>query len=719
MCRDFRAASLRQHLDAWKKIGASDAILTVISEGVKLDFNKEPYSFSLPNHKVTPVQSSFIGEEIKKLVISGALKSVDYRPKCVSPLGCVNKKGGKLRLITDLREINASVTVPKFRYEDVSSLQHVVESHDFMITWDFKNGFHHVPIHTDFQDYLGICHRGRYYVWTVLPFGLNVSPYYFQKVTRTAITYLRSEGLKVASYVDDGLLSAAENLIISHRNKVLQCFEDLGWHLNYDKSSLDAEQRKEFLGYTVLSTGKSDNPELQVPHHKLRKLRHDLRRLLKKESLSARTLARVAGLCISLTRAILPGKLMLRGIYRLLATKASWESPLVLNDEVRQEMTWWIESVGYWNGTTILPKTIQAQIWTDASHWGWGATLNGQYAQGFWSQLSRVVHGANGHRVISGRDSRKTRSDSVRQYCDTSVLEPPRWSLRKAERCGDGNLDAGVRVGHNLNGKTCARGVQWCRRQLVTLEPPPRMATESKRLYSTGSQMGSPRGRSFCNDGEHSDACVQQPLSRSLHVGGRCPSSTRLGGSQQLCKPSISSTVASVGHNRGAKGACDNNCSSLEQPDLVSKTLQNVSRPTIPNSEHEQNISYDERNSRTSEELQVEDLRVESMWRRRLLCEGWSERCSYQLPMCLAKSTLELYNRLIRKLHGYCSTKQLSFPVVEPHIFAEYYVQLLIQVNDLLLSSDRLLQLPRACVQLQVFQTSHGMQTSDDWEKLS
>ncbi len=90
-------------LDEWKEIGANDYILSIISVGVKPEFLTEPSSIKLNNHKLTPIQEHFIESEIKELLRSGAIRAVSDTPKCVSPLGCVNKKGNKLRLITDFR----------------------------------------------------------------------------------------------------------------------------------------------------------------------------------------------------------------------------------------------------------------------------------------------------------------------------------------------------------------------------------------------------------------------------------------------------------------------------------------------------------------------------------------------------------------------------------------------------------------------------------------
>ena len=51
-------------------------------------------------------RSSFITEEVNILSKRGYISKAPGRPFCVSPISCVPKKGGKLRLITDLRILN-------------------------------------------------------------------------------------------------------------------------------------------------------------------------------------------------------------------------------------------------------------------------------------------------------------------------------------------------------------------------------------------------------------------------------------------------------------------------------------------------------------------------------------------------------------------------------------------------------------------------------------
>ena len=58
-----------------------------------------------------------------------------------------------------------------------------------MITCDIKSGFHHVPLDSDYQNYITFCWNGLFYKWKVIPFGLCLSPYYFCKIVRSVIQF--------------------------------------------------------------------------------------------------------------------------------------------------------------------------------------------------------------------------------------------------------------------------------------------------------------------------------------------------------------------------------------------------------------------------------------------------------------------------------------------------------------------------------------------------
>ena len=55
-------------------------------------------------------------------------------------------------------------------------------------------------------------------------------------------------------YVDDFIVLGAKFEISSHSDLLLQTLDELGWTVNFEKSSLEPSQVKHFIGYIIDNT---------------------------------------------------------------------------------------------------------------------------------------------------------------------------------------------------------------------------------------------------------------------------------------------------------------------------------------------------------------------------------------------------------------------------------------------------------------------------------
>lgn len=421
MCR----VTLRKSISHWNKIGASDIVRQWILEGVRLPFHEVPDRFELQNHTLSNVQQGFISTEIKRLIECDYIEACEKKPKCVSPLGCVPKRNGKFRLITDLRTLNSFCSPPRYKNEDVRDVASVLKPNDKFISLDIKDGFYHIPVYPVDREYLGFFWSGVYYRWKVLPFGLNSSPYFFAKTVRPVLEYLREIGLRVTVYVDDFLLGASDKHIVDARDQLLHTLEDLGFLINFEKSQLNPSTKIDYIGYTIFNA--QDKLIVKVQSSRISKLKRAIRRALTGRSIKARTLAKIAGQCVSTAWAVTPGKLLLRNIYRLLSTRDSWESDLTINKEAITELKWWLTAVNHWNSREVCTRPVEIQVITDASHLGWGAVCNGKIASGDWNK--RVSCASSNYRemmaillaIISFRTILKNKSVQILSDNITSI----------------------------------------------------------------------------------------------------------------------------------------------------------------------------------------------------------------------------------------------------------------------------------------------------------
>ena len=203
-------------------------------------------------------------------------------PKCCNPL-TVADKNSKLRLVLDLRHVNQYVNVNKVRYEDLSTFAEIFEEWDYFITFDLTSGYHHVDIHPEHKKYLRFSWvfpngETKFFLFNVLPFGLNSACYIFTKLLRPFIKKWRSEGIKSIIFIDDGICGGEGFEFTS--DVVIIVLKDLqagGWLVNFEKSNLTPSQTGKWLGILIDTRAAI----FSVPVEKVDKLKKNIKSILK------------------------------------------------------------------------------------------------------------------------------------------------------------------------------------------------------------------------------------------------------------------------------------------------------------------------------------------------------------------------------------------------------------------------------------------------------
>ena len=205
---------LKAHFEFWKRIGTSKYILSVIKDGYVVPFNQVPPSRDLKNNNSVLTHGDFVEEAINELIFSGRVLELKQKPHVVNPLSVSVQKSGKKRLILDLRHVNQFLEKEKVKFEDWKVALNYFQKGSYMISFDLKSGYHHIEINSESQTFLGFAWnfdanrtRRRYFVFTVLPFGLSTAPYIFMKTLRPLVKYWRFNALNLALFLDDGWLT--------------------------------------------------------------------------------------------------------------------------------------------------------------------------------------------------------------------------------------------------------------------------------------------------------------------------------------------------------------------------------------------------------------------------------------------------------------------------------------------------------------------------------
>ena len=120
---------------------------------------------------------------------------------------------------------------------------------DWAVSIDLKDAYLHIPFHPLSRSFLGFQFLGRTFQFKVLPFGLKVSPWVFTRVVATLVGHLRQLGLRLFYYLDVWLLVAeSRDLLESHLRTTLLWTRDLGFLVNWVKSSLTPQRLPFYLG---------------------------------------------------------------------------------------------------------------------------------------------------------------------------------------------------------------------------------------------------------------------------------------------------------------------------------------------------------------------------------------------------------------------------------------------------------------------------------------
>ena len=386
---------LRQSLRHWQQINAPQFVLEIIEFGYKLPLITTPPPRVFRNNKSALDERFFVEDAIHSLLQLKCIEELAVSPEIINPLSVSKQKSGKKRLILDLRHVNRHIYKNKFKCEDVSIAKEVLKPGDFMFSFDLKSGYHHIDIFPEHKKFSAFAWKFtdssvRYFMFSVLPFGLSSAPYIFTKLLNPLIEKWRGEGKSIILFLDDGLGSAqpfARAKICS-----LQIHADLlkfGLLPNEGKCFWEPCQSIIWLG-TVINTVDSS---VAATDKRIESLLGDINDLLRDSHLSVhvKRIAKVTGKIISLTNCVgNVTRLMSRNLYSLINSTSTWFDHVFLSDEVVMELKFWQENVCKCNGIPIWPVKAKPTriVYSDASSVGCGSVIavEGKVFQQSWSE---------------------------------------------------------------------------------------------------------------------------------------------------------------------------------------------------------------------------------------------------------------------------------------------------------------------------------------------
>jgi len=117
-----------------------------------------------------------------------------------SPIVCVTKRNGGVRLAVDDRYLNSFTVPDAYPMVTVNEILNKMGSANYISLFDAKNGYWQIPVAEEDQWKTTFVTHDGLYQWTSMPFGLRNAGSTFVRATKTI---LRPVSAFADTYVDD------------------------------------------------------------------------------------------------------------------------------------------------------------------------------------------------------------------------------------------------------------------------------------------------------------------------------------------------------------------------------------------------------------------------------------------------------------------------------------------------------------------------------------
>ena len=125
-----------------------------------------------------------------------------------------------------------------FRMEFFLTIKSLIQQYNYFSLIYLCDAFFTIPLHADSKKFVVFEFENIRICYNVLPFGLTSSPRIFSTMLKPAINCIRSEGIKISSYLNDIFLCYSSISQLHFQiNFTLNILFYLGFIPNYKKKS--------------------------------------------------------------------------------------------------------------------------------------------------------------------------------------------------------------------------------------------------------------------------------------------------------------------------------------------------------------------------------------------------------------------------------------------------------------------------------------------------
>lgn len=374
--------------EAWLQSGSEWAI-QVVTEGARLPWKggrappmQEVWVPRARQHR-SPEDLAKSREEVRTQAARGTIEpQPPDEPHLLCPFFTVPKRDpGERRSVFDGRGPNEFMERQFLRMETLAWALKLLFPRAFLASVDVGDAFHSVPLHPDDRPYMAFCIReedGTTSTWRycTLPMGASPSPAYFARMLKVALRDIRAEGIVLVIYCDDILIIApSRELALAWTRRVIEELQRHGFWVKLSKSALVPAHQCLFLGFVIDTASMT----VHLPLQKQKDARKLVRRWLSRRIISGRDLARLVGILMSLSPAVLYGRAHTRALEALLkpvSRRCRYSARVQLTQAARDDLQWWLKTLKARVARPIMVNTIpDLEVELDASSLGRGAHI--------------------------------------------------------------------------------------------------------------------------------------------------------------------------------------------------------------------------------------------------------------------------------------------------------------------------------------------------------
>ncbi|KAA6361905.1 MAG: putative Transposon Ty3-I Gag-Pol polyprotein, partial [Streblomastix strix] len=340
-----------------------------------------------------------------------------------NPTFIVPRKDGRLRKILDCRRINFFTKHVHFKMDGPEQLRQILKQSDYATILDIKDAFHHIHVQPNLQQFLGFKFKNRSYTYLGLPFGWNLSPFFFSKTLAIATRAIRAKWkIKIQHQMDDIILiHHSKDTLKQTTQDVIRFLQNLGWRFSPNKCVLIPKMTFQCLGWQFQTA----SMEVIMTPNRRREMKNKLKTWIQmtneRQIVTTGCLASLIG-DINYFRFQFPQISLWMNSLNNLRTKAvakgGWEVSVKLNKQILGNLQTILILIKQNRPRQLKDRTSNKTLTTDASEDGWGVTLDHSNEQilddGQW-EGSWHLHSSNQRELaavlISLRNQQQTLTD--------------------------------------------------------------------------------------------------------------------------------------------------------------------------------------------------------------------------------------------------------------------------------------------------------------------